>query len=768
MSDWDEDFHSRFTVFTQFSFFRSLLKLMTDKIDLITALKFFSAWPMAKMLDEALPPNPGLSNPWIVEGDIKNFLKQRVLGKKKDANKKLFWSLLQGFKRACKEAPKSFVLQSFVKHKNTLMCEPAGSAEYTRNEYRPCFDKVFHRMEKHKATTDLVMSASACWEAKRSDGGNREYLLKRFHGIDNSLSSQISDHSVLLRMVEVKVGRVRSMYGLPQLSISQIEESIMNESDEFLQCQVSPVLEPLKVRLITKGQAASYYYSRKMQKIMHSHLKKLPQFSCIGEPLREEHIYDMISRENFWYTKYPSICKMDQFVSGDYSAATDGLSSYCTIEAFESVLDATSCSESEKVILRRVLYSHEVSYPEWAVKDAKSAGLDLEPFTQKTGQLMGSTLSFPILCIVNFVCYWKAFNSYLNQQNFTPHEIDLVQDDWEQLPCLINGDDIMFRANEDLYSLWNNELVNCGFKLSIGKNYINRNTFTMNSQLYTFNWTTDRIKEINYYNPGLLFDQSSTVDLRTSEFSSDRTLTSVYNKYIEGATNKIRAHKKFIHYHKMEIQKYTDNGRLSLGLPDHLGGLGFKIPEGVNSYMTRGQLAVASYLYVNPQTDSFLKSRKEFQNSDSTVQLETWSPCEFISLQYGPLESHYERLQLSDVTLPNSSICVETVTRYNPISRKEYYGFASLWKNTRFIDETKLIQSPKPMEVKVLGVRSEIVEDPAIQIPDELKDKMYMYADKIGEFIKQTQFDTFCSYILSILASNLVEERELMPITIGS
>lgn len=289
----------------------------------------------------------------------------------------------------------------------------------------------------------------------------------------------------------------------------------------------------------------------------------------------------------------------------------------------------------------------------------------------------------------------------------------------------------------------------------------------MNSQLYTFNWETARIRELYYYNPGLLFDQSSTVDLRQSEFSSDRTLTSVYNKYIQGATNKVRAHKKFIHYHKMEIKKYTDNGRLSLGLPDHLGGLGFNIPEGVDSYLTRGQKAVASYLYVNPQRSSFLKSRKEFQNSDSTIQLQTWCPTKFISQQYGPFESHHQVYKPDEITYPNSSFCVETVTRYTPIARKEFYGYAELWKNTRFIDNERLFFSPIPTEVKVLGDRSLVEND--IVIPDELKGKMHLYAGEIMNFVLQSEFNNFCQYILSNLACKAMEEeRKFMPTTIGS
>ena len=41
-----------------------------------------------------------------------------------------------------------------------------------------------------------------------------------------------------------------------------------------LRCQVSAVLEPLKVRLITKGESIPYYFARSMQKSMHTYLRK--------------------------------------------------------------------------------------------------------------------------------------------------------------------------------------------------------------------------------------------------------------------------------------------------------------------------------------------------------------------------------------------------------------------------------------------------------------------------------------------------------------
>jgi hypothetical protein len=74
---------------------------------------------------------------------------------------------------------------------------------------------------------------------------------------------------------------------------------------------------------------------------------------------------------------------------------------------------------------------------------------------------MGSILSFPILCVVNLLCYWRAVERYWGKQ------VSL-----RKLQVLINGDDILFRANARLYAIWQEEIKEVGFELSVGKNYI--------------------------------------------------------------------------------------------------------------------------------------------------------------------------------------------------------------------------------------------------------------------------------------------------------
>jgi hypothetical protein len=307
---------------------------------------------------------------------------------------------------------------------------------------------------------------------------------------------------------------------------------------------------------------------------------------------------------------------------------------------------------------------------------------------------MGSTLSFPILCVVNFVCYYKALENYLvDEFDFRQQELE-DSNLLKYLPCLINGDDILFRCNRKFYDYWLSELKWFGFKLSVGKNYIHRNIFTMNSQMYKYDWERGKIEEFLYYNPGLLFEQTSTVDLRRSEFKSDRDLTAIYNEFIAGAMNPERAHGRFMKYHKGMLREYSDSGRLSLTLPIHLGGLGLDIPDKFKGYITRAQGLVATVLYRNP-AKSLLLARREFTNADASVDLEFKKSSPGV---FGPQLERVHWFKKESVTISNSSLSVDCLTRFCPINRKEFFAYCEE-SNGIIYKLKKLMKAPVPIPI---------------------------------------------------------------------
>ena len=171
---------------------------------------------------------------------------------------------------------------------------------------------------------------------------------------------------------------------------------------------------------------------------------------------------------------------------------------------------------------------------------------------------MGSTLSFPILCIINLCCYWAALEEYLGKQ------VSL-----QDLPVLINGDDILFRCNKEFYSLWQDYITEVGFQLSLGKNYTHKSFFTINSIGYYHRVINgkDDICEIPYLNVGLLTGQSK-LNKRQEDL---KPLDQNYNIVLSGALNKLRAHQRFLHYNKTSIGDLTKKGNFSLFLSPCLG-----------------------------------------------------------------------------------------------------------------------------------------------------------------------------------------------------
>jgi hypothetical protein len=451
-----------------------------------------------------------------------------------------------------------FILENMLKHKAALSVKPDVDT-YDFLKYCTYFHRFFKRFPR--SVPRLVeASPAASWQAVRSEGGAREYIRKRLQA-DLSLPSLIS-------MFELYPGKVESVHGVPAPTLNEVRSYACFGSSDV---KVSAVCEPLKVRLITKGDSFKYWFSRFYQKDLWSYLQRFPQFSLTGRPLHELDLWDLLSRER----------KLDlpfqDWVSGDYSAATDGLNLWYTKGAFETSLEFSKLKDLDKDLLRDVLFEQTVHYPESMVK--KSGGA-LSSFRQTNGQLMGSVLSFPILCTINLVCYWVAL------ENYTKRMIKL-----EDLPVLVNGDDILFRSNPEFYSLWLEEISKVGFTLSLGKNYVHRKVLTVNSQLYSFSGT--RFDFLGYLNTGLLTGQSKLTGRDTAK---DAPIWALYNETIPNSVRPSRTHRRFLHYNRELISRASNRGEYNLFLPFSRGGLGFTLTNLVPNEITSFQRRWADFL----------------------------------------------------------------------------------------------------------------------------------------------------------------------------
>jgi len=399
--------------------------------------------------------------------------------------------------------------------------------------------------------------------------------------------------------------------------------------------------EPLKVRTITVGDPDLYFASKPFQVALWKHITQFSQFRLASEPLNVGHLNQLIAQEILLMRKLKFDLNFDSFVSGDYKAATDGLDIHFSKLALEpfitSCIDSFPSLKSYFNVVKPALAEHRLcykisdlesnSFEEFLLSNSipftKEEGLGFFEFfiDQKNGQLMGSPLSFPILCIVNMISYWRSMEIYTTKRI-----------KFRDLPVKVNGDDILFRSNSIHYAIWKEQIKFVSFSLSLGKNYIHKSLLTVNSVLYSFNCeedlytlsTSNTLVDTNfvgrwsftmipYMNPGLLTAQSKgTMRDKTRSLP----LSDLYEIVVGGACDRLRAHQRFIHYNLDSIKKMTGSGKFNLFIPVHLGGLGFKVfPEVLNSIsFTTFQRRFASFLlfHINLELKKGIFPKKYF------------------------------------------------------------------------------------------------------------------------------------------------------------
>lgn len=213
--------------------------------------------------------------------------------------------------------------------------------------------------------------------------------------------------------------------------------------DSPLEVRVEPIVEPLKVRTITAGRG-DLFCLKPLQRAMWKALGDFPQY-CLTHGTQNlvpaiTRIFEQSSEEDVW-------------ISGDYSAATDSFDIEASKALMRGILESIDHEPTRRWAMKE-LSPHLLFYP-------KRSGL--KPVLQKSGQLMGSFLSFPLLCLLN--------NATAKFAGLQPHQY------------LINGDDILMRAPPDVYPIWKKQVEEFGLDLSLGKNYVSKFFGTVNSQL---------------------------------------------------------------------------------------------------------------------------------------------------------------------------------------------------------------------------------------------------------------------------------------------
>jgi hypothetical protein len=360
------------------------------------------------------------------------------------------------------QAPPSFVEQTLKDHRAALtraVEELSESDEMILDQVESKIAQICKRVFGHAVFRhrDPVPSIRACQENGLANAGGLGILVTGF----NESHSYLVEEDTLVGMLEIRPGSARELRFVDMSARvtdfqKYVDELWVNRLDSGLHATPVPILEPLKVRVITKGEAAEYYRCIELQKLMHDALRKEQVFQCIGHPIEDDD----------WSNTFKSRAELadDEFyVSGDYKAATDNLNPRLSEYAWRCICSHVRLGWNRQLPMlwtkyhalgKKALTGHILHYGEDQVE-------------QSWGQLMGSPMSFPILCIVNCAATLVALGL-----KYGP-----------DVPVRVNGDDIAFIANPDSYARWKEVTSKCGLEFSLGKNYISRDFVIMNSEL---------------------------------------------------------------------------------------------------------------------------------------------------------------------------------------------------------------------------------------------------------------------------------------------
>lgn len=176
-------------------------------------------------------------------------------------------------------------------------------------------------------------------------------------------------------------------------------------------------------------------------------------------------LYDIISRRKFIlkgeatansFSEFERV-RGEVFVSGDFEAATDNFNIHHSEFILEHIFK--NCSSIPESIKRLALTS---------LSGTLETESGLSP--QVAGQMMGNLLSFPLLCITNFLAFKYAIGNRI-------------------VPLRINGDDIVFRCTPKEADRWMTVVRDAGLVPSRGKTIVNEKYFSLNSTFFEAKFT---------------------------------------------------------------------------------------------------------------------------------------------------------------------------------------------------------------------------------------------------------------------------------------
>lgn len=603
------------------SFTTQVLEYLTheDESIFFKRAKYLSCYFMAKYCRAGDPGKPDLF--FSPRGHWKLWQRSRMHVNRK--NTWLWYSLLRS-KTAALPLTQRMVLAAYDDHR-VAMAKPDPIDDITHDSIMeglfPVLEPIRkglvkwlarnggHLAEEHDEVglcreTLHAASKNACWENTRSDGGQNGFLMNPANGgYGWQGGSDLVHHVECDCTFEEKFGgfcrhdkmEVQYIWSVPNgfdgktFGPKTLERrycpegqaiwernifSGMNWERQRLRAKVAAVLEPLKVRIISKGEAAHYYLTRRIQKGLHSVMRDMSPFRLIGRTMSPCDLFDLAKH---------SVPGDDQrWFSIDYKSSTDGLSARLSASIMDHLVQ--DLPRIWQQAAKAVLAPHHVFYPPVEVDGQV---VTKAPVQQQNGQLMGSTLSFPILCIANLGVY-----------------LEVLRDDSRELKdklkgVLVNGDDMGYRAPFHLWERHCNISAAVGLEMSQGKAYVHKRIMNINSACFHYSpeLVGDTPYRVTHLNAGLFFGQGKVLAKASDEGTDTRCLSVVISEILRGTLPGRGGDilSKYLTRHRKELAEET-RGR-NLFIPVSLGGLGQEYPEGWDVGITEDQRRLAFLKY---------------------------------------------------------------------------------------------------------------------------------------------------------------------------
>jgi len=352
---------------------------------------------------------------------------------------------------------------------------------------------------------------------------------------------------------------------------------------------VTPVglCEPLKVRVITKGPPYLYTALKPMQRFLWRQLKNHRVFSLIGRYVTPCDIDDMMSLNKLHLMEV-------KLLSGDYKASTDNLHSWVSTKIVDKLMDVLEYNMSVE---------DDTSFPLYFMKDLREmmhTALTGHIFdfgdqkrNQRGGQLMGSIVSFPVLCIANAaLCrYAMELSEAYDLRSIGPLvqrsqglgyptgcDLSLTDRDQKrrQAPLLVNGDDCLMCGTLTLKRVWEVLGRVMGLESSLGKTYWSSSFCTINSTIFERKAGEDGWVERKYVNLGLLHGlKRSMVSSSHEPTQNAGNLGTICRELKRSCPERYWPHVKrqFIRYNSEKLNLFS-KAALPWFLPEWLGGAG--------------------------------------------------------------------------------------------------------------------------------------------------------------------------------------------------